>query len=180
MNELDQAMAAQKTIVLAEFERALDRCEAEGVPRYAAHSVLTMHLASPLLDALMPEASNPNLLEDIFALDQQGQTALARQKSLDWLKLTHGVELGDTVLVSGWVSPREVVLEDFSLMWSPVPGRTHLAAQDGTMVLTGMTVHSQGVSMKTNMTRIHAKVEKQAQPTPRLGRALGRRVAPHI
>jgi hypothetical protein len=70
-------------------------------------------LAAAAEDAVSPERI---CLKRALACQRANDAAGGRQAALDWLKLKHGVQIGDTVELSGFKRPRTVVLRDFELV----------------------------------------------------------------
>lgn len=83
------------------------------------------------------EAPLKALLEKAYDCQTAGDTAGHRAACLEWLLAKHRVQLGDTVLVSGWALPREILLDDFIIKF-----REDESLYNGFMWFTGPTSHT--------------------------------------
>lgn len=144
-----------KALVAAEIELLLQRCVAAGADYDAAVGQLHAQTFYRGLERSekrekAKEAPFTAHLQKAYDCQMAGDTAGHRAACLAWLEAKHGVRLGDTVLVYGCVSPREILLDDFVITF-----RKYESLHNGFMWFTGPTSHapkglppeSQGQSM---------------------------------
>lgn len=129
-------------LVKAETEQLLERCVQAGADYEEAFWTLNMQIVLRGLDAsakreAKKEAPFVALLEKAYNCQQAGDQAGHRDACLAWLKAKHGVEIGDVVDVYGWAQPREILIDDFIINWSP-----DSSLMNGFMWLTGPTSHA--------------------------------------
>lgn len=130
-----------KSLVAAEIELLLNRCAAQGFDYDKTFSELNWQTSmrgwrQAEEAQRIEEAPHNAHLQRAYDAQLAGDKATHKLACLDWLESKHGVHLGDTVLVYGWVEPREILLDDFIINWSDDRN-----LDEGFMWLTGPTSH---------------------------------------
>lgn len=157
-------------VVSAALPALYARCAEQGIAAAEVDSYLktrfgTDHFVDTVFDYLHPPVKKADLVAQARAATREGNIEAARALSLEWLKQTHGVTIGDYLAVSGWVRPREVLLEHFQFCFES-------EREEPWLVFEGPTVHSSGIGDKCNLIEHSVSVVKLTGPSPQLARYL--------
>jgi hypothetical protein len=93
-------------------ERGLDFASIQGNLQFRW---MRAALAERIAEQTAADAPFKTVLERALRCQQTNDKTGYRQACLEWLKLRHDVQLGDTVVLGGWARPREVRIEDFHI-----------------------------------------------------------------
>ena len=107
----------------------------------------------PLSQPLLAQAREAMAANDLKAF------AAACQR---WLRMTHGLAIGEGVLLQVDEQPLEMLVEDVALIWKEGD-----ATSEPLLLLYGLTVHDDGerVARQWNRVRHDAGLEKLARPS---------------
>jgi len=109
-------------LVDKELESMLQRCVQSGAGYEEALSQLSWKLVPEMHQIAQDqrtteEAPYALLLQEAYDCYKKGDKDGNRAASEAWLAARHNVRPGNVIQVNGWVKPREILLDAFSLSW---------------------------------------------------------------
>lgn len=105
-------------IVHRELSFLFARCQTLGISREDVRACLVEAAADWGRLHEAGTAQERALLRTARAAQAEGRKHTWERASEDWLALRCGAQPGDVVQVSGWVTPREILLDRFVLDWA--------------------------------------------------------------
>jgi hypothetical protein len=125
MQTTNPSSAYAAAMVKFELKEMLDRCEAAGLAREAARDTLANIVMMESLRrwgenesaraAAAAQSPAGQALQKAFELRRANNDPAFQTACHDYLREAHGVSIGDTVEIYGWVTPRVLRLTNFRL-----------------------------------------------------------------